>query len=118
MSTGDEALGKAQWLVGIYKTPLQRARAVVFTPFSDPATLYASALGNELLTRVKLVRRPKDGSSSTFTQESLIEGIEHDATPGYWQTTWRLSPTAALNMFILDDSVSGVLDDPNSLLGY
>lgn len=112
-STAD-ALGQAQFNLGIYKNPLQRVRAVSFTPYSDPDILYKAALGFELLTRVKLVRRPLDGASSTFSQEALIEGVAHDIAPDRWRTTWRLSPTAALGKFVLDQSTLSGAD----LLGW
>lgn len=81
-----------------YKAPLQRVRGVSFTPMSDPQVLFPAALGFELLTRVRLIRRPKDGAGSTFDQTALIEGITHEvnAQDGSWKTTWALSPTDAL----------------------
>jgi hypothetical protein len=110
-STAD-ALGEAQWLVGKYKTPLQRISSISFTPLSDPTVLLPAALGFELLTRVNVKRRPKDASSSTFSQDSLIEGVEHHIVPGMWTTTWRLSPTdASPIMWIIEDPVAGKIVD-------
>ena len=105
-----DALSEAQLLVDKFKTPLQRIRSIRFTPMSDPTVLLPAALGFELLTRVTVKRRPKDASSSTFTQDSLIEGIQHTISPGFWQTTYALSPSDASPLFfVLDDPVAGMI---------
>lgn len=91
----NDAFNEANWLVGRYKIPLQRIESVALTPYSDPTVLWPAALGFDLLTRINVKRRPKDGAGSTFSQDSLIEGIEHNITSDSWQTNWRLSPTDA-----------------------
>lgn len=107
-----EAMSQAQWAVNKYRTPVDRLRSISFTPMSDPSVLFPAALGFELLTRVRVRRRPKDGSAVTFDQQSLIEGISHEVGKGTWKTTWRLSPTdAAPVMWIIEDPVAGKIVD-------
>lgn len=110
-----EALDQATFLLNQFKEPVQRVKAVTFTPMSDPAVLFPAALGLDVLSRVQLIRRPLDGASSVFTQEALIEGIDHTFTNGSWATTWRLSPTdASASFFTLDHS----LLDGSDVLAY
>lgn len=114
--SAQDALNQATFILNTHLLPIERVEQVTFTPMSDPAMLFPAALGLELLQRVKFVRRPMDGSGSTFSQESLVEGIEHSfsAERPVWQTTWRLSPTdAASRMGIFNQSTFN-----NALFGY
>ena len=45
-------------------------------------------LGRKLLDRVTVIWQPMDGTTSPFTQDSLIESIQHDFSPELWTTTW------------------------------
>ena len=120
-----EAHDRATFDLNLHKTPLERIRGVSFTPLSDPQVLFPAALGFELLTMVEVRRRPKDGAGSTFDQLSSIEGIEHavNARDGSWKTTWRLSPTDAPLVWIIEDPVAGKIVDgasqsPPVVIGY
>lgn len=94
-STTTEAASRAAAILAVLKTPLPRIDSVTVVPTDDPTMLFGPVLGSDLLTRIELRRRPKDGAASIFDQVALIEGIEHRVTKGQWQTTWRLSSTDA-----------------------
>lgn len=107
MSSPQEALDKATFLLSKYSTVYDRARAVAVTPMSDPNVLFPAALGFDLLARVELRRRPADSTGTVLDQVALVEGIEHKVTAGTWETIWRLSPTDATVVWIIDDPVAG-----------
>lgn len=81
----------------------------ISTNTSDAA--WTTILTLELLSKITLVRTPTTGSA--FTTNLLVQQIEHEITPGTWNT--RLTGTARYNVwFTLDASA---LDGPDLLLG-
>lgn len=109
MQTDSEAAAKTGFELGRHKNALQRVRAVSFTPYSDPTMLFPAALGFDLWVRTTFKRRPHDAAASLFSQDSVIEGIEHRYEPGRWLTRWLLSPQDAVAFWILDDPIYSVL---------
>lgn len=110
LTSDSEVLDAANWLLGRYKEPGLRVAGMVIKGSSDPANLWPVVLNLEIGERVTLKRRPPGGGSA-ISQESFIEGIEHqaDALHGTWSTTFRLSPADTNTYWILDDTLASVL---------
>lgn len=89
------SLAAAQYIVGKYKDPLQRISRLVLEPRKDPNNLFPHALGRELTDRVTVKYTPQ-GVGTVFSQDAIIEGIEHEFGPKMWRTTWSLSPADTL----------------------
>lgn len=106
MSNPSDALGRANFLLNEYKTPLDRVRSFMFQPISDPNVLFPAALGFDLLTRIRFIARSADASAAVLDQLALIEGIEHtiDLAQVKWEVTWRLSTTDAVLVGIFNVS--------------
>lgn len=100
--------------VDTYKQPALRINTLKVNPRSQPTTLYASVIGDEIGTRFTVVRRPQSVGSA-ISKELLLEGIEHNITPTNWETVYSFSPVPT-NYFVLDSSVFGRLDI--NVLGY
>lgn len=115
LQTGDnECADQAHFLLAKYKTPLPRVTDLVLGSEVDAGATLPQMLGRALWDRVTVTRGnmvPHNGV--TFTQDSLIEGIEHsyDAAQGRWETIFHLSRAdAATGWLILNDAVFGKLD--------
>jgi hypothetical protein len=92
IDTDNEASAAAGYLIDTYKDPALRITSLTLRPLGDTA-LWPQALGRALGDRVTVKRRPgPDTASGVITQQSFIEGIEHDIPrDGAWQTVFRLS---------------------------
>lgn len=105
----NDALSAAAWYLSHYKDPAQRISSITICPQMAPATLWPAVLTLELGDRITVVRHPP-GGSSTFSQEYIVEGIEHDYDrDNPWTVTLRLSPAETLRYWILGDATWGVL---------
>ena len=88
----DDSWDLASGLLYQYKNPATRVRSL-----SQDSTINAGANlsnmgGRGLLDRITVNWRPIDGSGVDFSQESLIEAINHTFTPEVWSTTWAVTP--------------------------
>jgi hypothetical protein len=108
MDNDPEALSRAQWILGRSKDPKVRVERVTMFPTADTG-LFEHALGLDLLSRVT-VEREAQPSGFAWSQESLIQGIEHRITPAAWHTAWWLSPADANDYLVLDDATLGRLN--------
>lgn len=106
LNTSDAAKTLGQFLVGFSKDP-----AVVISPVdvnvSAVAADWGTVLGLELLDRITLTVQPRTGAS--FTQQQLIQSIEHRVIPGQWATTLNGS-VRFTNPFIIGSSLLGGTD--------
>jgi hypothetical protein len=82
----------AQHIVAEYAEPLRRISQLTVSPIEEEHTaeLFPAVLGLELTNEVTVIERPPGGI--TITQDSVIEGIGHSVAPGFWETTFNLSP--------------------------
>ncbi len=108
-----EVLALCQWLLAHYDAPLTRVRSIAMDNTYGQGANLPAMLGRTFLDRVTVDWLPMDGTATHFTQDSLIESIQHEVTQGYWRTTWGLSPAETQQYLLLDDPVRGVLDGPN-----
>lgn len=91
MDSDSEAKDKAFYLLNQYKTPQQRLERINLHSQDSPSTLLPQMLGRELWDRVTVKHRPRTTTGYTFSQESIIERIEHRYSPGEWVTNFALS---------------------------
>lgn len=98
----------ASWMVNRYKDPNYRIRSMIVQPQRDPDDLWPQVLNLEIGSRVTINRRPP-GGGTLITQESIIEGIEHDVRPGFWTTRYWLSAADTSVYLIISDSVAGLI---------
>lgn len=102
----NEAILKANWLLGIYKDAQYRVPWVKIAPQLD-STLWQHALGRDIGDRITVKVYPP-GGGAVIQQQSTIERIEHEVTKGNWETTWYLSPADASLYWLLGTSQLGV----------
>lgn len=101
-----ELAALASWRVSRFKDPLLRISSMQVIPGRNPALLWPQVLGREIGDHV-LVNRQPPGGGSVISQESVIEGIEHDATADTWATRFWLSPADTSIYFIIGDATAG-----------
>lgn len=110
-----QAFAIAEQIVFAYKDPVQRIDSIVLNPAAEEmGELAEQCLARDLGDRITVKFLPKSGGSTT-TQDSLIEGMEHRATRGSWQTTLNLSAAETRTFWILENSTYGVLDSTTRL---
>lgn len=98
LSTDNEALSAAQYLLAAYKEPSLRAESITLAPLKTDA-LWPHVLGRELGDRISLRFTPPGGGEAS-SHDYLIQGIEHDIGPSSWQTRWR-TDTADMSIYWL-----------------
>lgn len=118
--TDAEALGLAQWLVGLYALPIFRFTSITLNGLMDD-TLWPWVLSLAISQRITVIERPPP-IGVAITQDCYIEAVAHDVTADEngtrWRTTFGLSSAAALagsSFWILEDTVYGVLDSTTKL---
>lgn len=111
-TTDAEVLALTQSIQQRYSNPQPRVRTIVMDSATNSGGNLPQMLGRRFWDRVTVIYHGGNGGTA-FTQDSLIEGIEHNvqADPGTWITTFRLSPADTANYLILDDPVKGKLDN-------
>jgi hypothetical protein len=114
VDTNQQVVDIAAARLDAYKEPKLRVEQLTFSPRQSPATLYPTAIGFEIGTRITVRRRPQ-GVGTVISKPVIIEGISHNITPDSWETTYTLSPVFVAT-FVLDSIQFGVLD--SNQLGY
>lgn len=109
----EEAVDRANFELSTHKDPLTRVRSLHLHPQDAPVTLFPQVLGRALWDRVTFVRTFKVGS--TFSQETIIEGVEHQWTGDDWHTFFHLAAGDATHAWVLGDATFGVLDSTTKL---
>lgn len=107
---------RALWGLAKFKDPKTRLESMMLAPRKTTA-MWPEALGRELGDRITIERTPLDtGDETTFDQ--IIERIEHQFAPKFWETKVVGSPVDPNvgDYLILDDAVFGLLD--TGLLAY
>lgn len=92
--------------LGVEGVLIPRISPLDLTP-NTAAADWATILGLELLDRVTFKRTPATGNQ--FSRDALINAIDHQITPGVWQTQVTLSMRYT-SPETLDDDVLGLLD--------
>jgi hypothetical protein len=120
--TDAEALGLAQWLVGLYALPIFRFNSVTLDGLMADA-LWPHMLGRAISERVTIRQNPPpQATADPIVADCYIESIAHqiDARPDgvYWSTTFGLSSADALagsSFWILQSATFGVLQSTTKL---
>ena len=116
-ATDAEALGAAQYLVGLYGTPALRVRSVAIHASSQE--YLAAAVGDiDLGDKIFLEHQPPGGGAVNQV-EVVVEGIHHqiDAASKLWTATYDLSNVGTGTFLALDDATNG-LDDASIALAF
>lgn len=120
MLSDSEALGLAQWLVGVYALPIFRFTSITLDGLMDDA-LWPHILGRAISERITVTQRPPP-ITTAITKDSYIESIAHEVTAGddgtFWRVTFGLSSADALagsSFWILQDATFGVLNSTTKL---
>lgn len=92
--------------LGVEGVLIPRISPLDLTP-NTAAADWATILGLELLDRVTFKRTPTTGNQ--FSRDALVNAIDHQITPGVWQTQVTLSMRYT-SPETLDDDVLGLLD--------
>lgn len=119
MATDAEAADAVNWLLNLYKEPALRIKSLTVNPQTDNANLWPQVLARDFHNRITVKRTPP-GGGNVLSLDCYIEGVEHVLTAGpqqEWTTTWNLSPTTTLNLWLLDDAVLSVLNS-TTILAY
>lgn len=90
LTTDDDALAFAEWMVHLKKDSYELLDSLTLTPGTDLNT-WQQALGREIGDRITIIRTP-EGETGVVTEDYFIEGIDFNWGPGIECTvTWRLS---------------------------
>lgn len=118
--TDAEALSLAQWLVGVYATPIFRFTSVTLDGNMVDA-LWPHMLGRAISERITITQRPPP-IGVAITQQCFIESIAHAVTTDdsgtKWYTTFGLSSAegaAGGGYWVLDSATYSVLDSTTKL---
>jgi len=121
--TDTEALSLAQWLVGIYGTPIFRFTSVTLDGHMTDA-LWPHMLGRAISERITITQRPPPhATGEAISEDCYIESIAHAIESSrdgvFWRTTFGLSSASALAgggaFWILQDATYGVLQSTTKL---
>ncbi|HWP89201.1 MAG TPA: hypothetical protein VNM70_15070, partial [Burkholderiales bacterium] len=121
--TDGEALGLAQWLVGVYGTPIFRFTSVTIDGHMTDS-LWPHMLGRVISERITITQRPPPhATAEAIVEDCYIESIAHtiDARNDgvFWETTFGLSSASATAgggaFWILQDPIYGVLQSTTKL---
>jgi hypothetical protein len=120
--TDTEALGLAQWLVGLYALPIFRYVSVTLDGLMADA-LWPHMLGRAISERITIAQNPPpQATADPISADCYIESIAHqiDARPDgvFWSTTFGLSSADALagsSFWILQSATFGVLNSTTRL---
>jgi len=107
LGTDTEALSLANWLLRRGKTPALRIESLVLN--GDLKSAMWPNLINRILDEHLRIKFTVPGSASIIQKDGYIIGITHEITGDQWLTTWRLIPTDAETVWVLGDSINGVL---------
>lgn len=119
--TGAQAQGLAQFLAYSQSDPAAIRFVVGFDDVAQNSTAINTFVGQWLGSAgrpavVLPLEYKIQGSGTTYTVQSLIEGLEINMTPEMTSFTAYLSPMTYYQYFILNDATFGVLD--TSRLGW
>jgi hypothetical protein len=107
LQTDTEALSLANWLLRRGKTPALRIESLVLNGDLKPA-MWPNLI-NRILDEHLRVKFTVPGTASIIQKDGYIIGITHEISQEQWLTTWRLVPTDAETVWVLGDSINGVL---------
>lgn len=117
LTTDAETQSSAQYLLSIYKNPLQRVESITLKPGTNQ-DLWVQCLSREIGDRITVKEHPPGGGQADI-RDYTIQGIDATFETGPAASAvfkWTLFPANSTGM-ILDDLVNGQLDTGPGL-GY
>ena len=118
LTTDEDAYQRAGFEVALHKTPKLRFQQMTIIPVREP-TLWPQALGLELGDKVIVERHPAttpSGTAEMISQGCFVEQVNHQITPGEWQTSFQLSPSDLYDQFLVLDA-GRLNSQSNAVLG-
>jgi hypothetical protein len=122
LNSDGEALGLAQYLIGVYASPIFRFTSMTLDGLMDDA-LWPYILGLAISNRITVKQRPPP-ITTAIQSDCYIESIAHEvqATEDgtFWRVTFGLSSADGLagsGFWVLDSSTYSVLNSTTKL-GY
>lgn len=114
VQTDTEALNQAKGILATRKDPEVRVDSISLNLYDDinPSKPIAG-VDLELLDGISVIKTMP--GNTTVNQPSLVQGIQHNITKSSWMTTLFTSEPL-LAGFVLDSSISGILD--SDVLSY
>ena len=117
LSSDQEALYLAQFLVAKFKDPVMRFERIEWI-YRGVDSEWATVLAREIGDRVTIKRTPPGGGAA-ISKDCHIESIEHSFAPGNrWRTVFSLSPASLETFLILDHATRGKIDTAANKVGY
>lgn len=120
--TDGEALSLAQYLIGVYASPIFRFTSMTLDGLMDDA-LWPYILGLAISNRITVKQRPPP-ITTAIQADCYIEGVAHEvqstADGTFWRTTLGLSSAEGLagsGFWVLDSTIYSVLNSTTKL-GY
>lgn len=115
ITSDDEAVSAARWLLAIYKDPAVRFASITLGHLGLDAP-WPELLGRQISDRITVTQATMiDGT--TITAVCFIEHVEHQISAANWQTVWQLSPVSGARYWVLGDVTYGVLGT-STILAY
>lgn len=105
-TTEGEVIDRGNYRLSQAKDFRARIERVHVRGQDDAAVLFPQVLTRDLRERITFIRTFM-GQGATFTQQVLIEGIEHEITEDDWHTYYALTPADTLAYWILGTSTLG-----------
>ena len=109
VQSDSEALNQAKAILATRKDPEPRIDSIQLNLYDDANPQKPqSGINTELLDGVTVVKTMP--GSTSFTQSSVVIGINHDITKSSWNTTFFTSEPL-LAGFVLDSSIDGIIGE-------
>lgn len=112
LSTQEQALDLANYLLNLYKSPVSRFKSITVLLHGLTTGEQTSVLNLDIGSTIRATYAP-NGIAPAIDKFCLVEGIDHLIGPMFHQVTLKLSNLAdgfSGSPFILDDATAGLLD--------
>lgn len=114
VTTDDEALDRANWIVGNHGEPLPRIPDLKIDMLTIDATVQNQLLAAEADTWIRVTGLPSQAPGGT-TADLLVQGFAEHLTPEAWDLTFNVVAMSMFRVWILGDSTYGVLGSTTRL---
>jgi hypothetical protein len=111
----DSAIDRAYWSLSRYKRPTMRCERITLGRVNPDAS-WTALLAREVGDRLRVIRRPASGGA-TLTQDCFLEAVDESIDADGYVLSFQLSPATDWDVWLLGDSVFGVLGS-TTRLGY
>lgn len=107
VTTDDEALGRANWIINAYSEPLPRVPQVTVDLLSASEAMQQEFLNLELGDRITITNLPSQSPVSTV--DLIVEGISESQSLGGWKGSLNTVSADLFRAWIMGDATYGVM---------